>query len=132
MESRSVPPKARQRTTWGMYYAYNYIRITYRGPTVPKQSGVTPSSTDKGQTYVCILLHNYNHAFSKRDVCLDGSDMRAGDGAFINSSCSPNAKLHPCYLNHDESLMLRNSKGRVESVTLRHTVLLFRPFRYVI
>lgn len=75
-----------------------------------------------------MLCYSHNSA---RKVCVDGSDMRGGDGVFINSSCSPNAMLHPCYIFHDEDVYLPDSSGNIQSARLRNIILVFRPLRYV-
>lgn len=61
---------------------------------------------------------------------IDGADMRAGDGLFINSSCSPNAELNPCYVFHDEDVIVRNTDGMVQHKQLRNMILVFQPIRY--
>lgn len=62
---------------------------------------------------------------------IDGADMRAGDGVFINSSCSPNAMLHPCYVLHDEDVAVLDSEQKVHPRRVRNMILVFRPLRYV-
>lgn len=58
--------------------------------------------------------------------------MRAGDGAFINSSCCPNTMLHPCYIFHDEDVFLPDKDGNVSPKRLRNIIVVFRPERYAL
>lgn len=64
-------------------------------------------------------------------MCIDGSDMRGGDGVFINSSCSPNTMLHPCYIFHDDDVLLPDRSNKLQPAKLRNIILVFRPLRYV-
>lgn len=58
--------------------------------------------------------------------------MRAGDGAFINSSCSPNAMLNPCWAFHDEPVLLLDKNDRFSPKVLRNIIVLIRPNRYAL
>ena len=63
---------------------------------------------------------------SARKAHIDGADMRAGDGIFINSSCSPNVMLHPCLVFHDESVLVPDTNGRVTPKIMRKIITVYR------
>ena len=60
---------------------------------------------------------------SNRMVYVDGGDMRAGDGVFVNSSCDPNVELINEYALH--------SSGANGS-DLDALIALFKPVRYAL
>ena len=56
---------------------------------------------------------------------LDGSDMRGGDGKFMNHSCHPNVKVNPNYV----TTLLSPVSTPAGSVRLT-TIALIQPSRY--
>ena len=61
--------------------------------------------------------------------CVDGSDLRAGDGKFINHSCHHNVLVDPFY---SASLSPHVSRGGSDSPALSGVIAMIYPVRYVL